>query len=158
MSISLERIDLLRERANVSYQDAKEALEKCNDDIVEALVYLEKESKLRPERKSKCEGKFMSTVKDVLRKGNETKFIIKKDAENIINLPVTAAVLIGIVATPVVVIGLPVALLTKHKIKIEKEDGGDLQINKVLDKVSNVVDDMTDKLRTETALEQGTEK
>ncbi|MDF2545258.1 MAG: hypothetical protein K0R93_156 [Anaerosolibacter sp.] len=158
MSISLERIDLLRERANVSYQDAKDALEKCNDDIVEALVYLEKESKLRPERKSKCEGKFMATVKDILRKGNETKFIIKKDDENIINLPVTAAVLIGIVATPVLVIGLPVALLTKHKIKIEKEDGGDLQINKVLDKVSNAVDDMTDKLRTETAPEQGTEK
>ncbi|MBB6214037.1 hypothetical protein HNQ80_000106 [Anaerosolibacter carboniphilus] len=151
MSITLEKIDLLRERANVSYQDAKEALEQCNNDLVEALVYLEKGSKLRPEKKTYCESKFVATVKDVLRKGNQTKFVIKKDTENIINLSVTAAVLITIVATPVVVIGLPVALLTKHKIKIEKNDGEDLQINKVLDKVSTAVNDMTDKLRNEVS-------
>jgi predicted RND superfamily exporter protein len=149
MSITLEKIDLLRERANVSYQDAKEALEQCNNDLVEALVYLEKESKLRPEKKAHCESKFVTTVKDVLRKGNQTKFIIKKDSENIINLSVTAAVIIGIIATPIVVIGLPVALLTKHKIKIEKNNGEDLPINKVLDKVSTAVNDMTDKLRND---------
>lgn len=149
MSITLEKIDLLRERANVSYQDAKEALEQCNNDLVEALVYLEKEMKLRPEKKVHCESKFVASMKDVLRKGNQTKFIIKKDSENIVNLSVTAAIIIGIVATPVVVIGLPVALLTKHKIKIEKNNGEDLPINKVLDKVSTAVNDMTDKLRND---------
>ncbi len=30
MSISLEKIDLLKERANVGYKEAKEALEQCD--------------------------------------------------------------------------------------------------------------------------------
>lgn len=45
MSISIEQIDLLRKRANVGYKEAKEALEKCNGDIVEALSYLEEQNK-----------------------------------------------------------------------------------------------------------------
>ena len=42
MSVNLELIDELRKRANVSYEDARDALEKCNGDMVEALIYLEK--------------------------------------------------------------------------------------------------------------------
>ncbi len=42
MNINLEQIDLLRERANVSYNEARETLQECNNDIIEALVYIEK--------------------------------------------------------------------------------------------------------------------
>ncbi len=38
MNVSLEQIDLLRKRANVSYEEAKEVLEKFDGDIIEALV------------------------------------------------------------------------------------------------------------------------
>lgn len=41
MSTSLEKIDLIKNRTNVSYSTAKLALEKNNDDLVEALIYLE---------------------------------------------------------------------------------------------------------------------
>ena len=34
MKVNLELIDLLRERADVSYEDAKMALERCDNDIV----------------------------------------------------------------------------------------------------------------------------
>ena len=43
METTLEKIDEVRKRANVSYGEAKEALESCNGDVVEALIYLEKE-------------------------------------------------------------------------------------------------------------------
>jgi NACalpha-BTF3-like transcription factor len=46
MAVSLELIEILRERANISYEEAKEALEKCNNDVVEALIYLEKQDKI----------------------------------------------------------------------------------------------------------------
>ena len=46
MNVSLEQIDLLRKRANVSYEEAKEVLEKFDGDIIEALVYLEKNKKV----------------------------------------------------------------------------------------------------------------
>lgn len=150
MTIKLENIDLLRERAKVSYQDAKEALEKTNNDLVEALIYLEKDNKIRPEKKSCCESKAFLRAKDILRKGNTTRFIIKKEDAAVINLPVTAAVIIGIVATPVVVFGIPVALLTKHKIRFQKQDGGeDLQVNKVMDQMSCAVNNMKTQLCSE---------
>jgi len=148
MSITLEQIDLLRERANASYQDAKEALEKSNNNLVEALVYLEKENKIKASPKT-CDRRFIERAKYIVKKGNETKFIIKKDNNNIINLPVTAAIIIGVVATPVAIIGIPVALLTNHRIKIEKENGEEAQVNKIFDTVSDKVNSMADMLSKE---------
>ena len=45
MKISLEAIDQLRMRANISYREAKELLEETGGDLIEALVYLEENSK-----------------------------------------------------------------------------------------------------------------
>ena len=36
----LEKVEKLRERANVSYEDAKEALEASEWDLLDAMVYL----------------------------------------------------------------------------------------------------------------------
>ncbi|MFZ5969817.1 MAG: DUF4342 domain-containing protein [Bacillota bacterium] len=149
MSATLQQIDLLRERANVSYQDAKDALESCNYQIVDALVYLEKENKLKfKQKKKECEGKFIAKVKEIVRKGNKTRFIIQKNQADVVNLSVTTTVVIGVIATPVVVFGIPAALITNHKIKIEKENGEDVNVNKIFDKVSTAVNSMTDKLNT----------
>lgn len=45
---TLELVEKLRTHANVSYDDAKEALDACGDDILEALIYLERHGKVRP--------------------------------------------------------------------------------------------------------------
>ncbi|HCQ90008.1 MAG TPA: ubiquitin, partial [Clostridium sp.] len=37
--ITLEKIDMLRERVNITYSEAKRVLELCNGDVLEALVY-----------------------------------------------------------------------------------------------------------------------
>lgn len=145
MSITLQQIDLLRERANVSYEAAKDALEKTNGNIVEALVYLEKEGKTKKAKHSDC--KFWEKTKILISKGNETRFIIKnKENSDIVNLSVNVSILIGIIATPVVVIGLPAALLTKHKIRVARPDGEDLKVNKIFDKVSDTVNSVADNL------------
>lgn len=41
----LEKVEKLRERADVSYEEAKEALEACDWDLLDAMVWLEKEGK-----------------------------------------------------------------------------------------------------------------
>jgi len=46
--ITLEQVDKLRKRANVSYAEAKEALEKCNGDLLDAMVFLEQQGKTSP--------------------------------------------------------------------------------------------------------------
>ena len=46
--ITLEQVDKLREKANVSYDEAKAALEASNGDMLEALINLEKQGKVIP--------------------------------------------------------------------------------------------------------------
>lgn len=45
---SMEHIEKLREKANVSYTEAKAALDACGDDLLEALLYLERQGKVKP--------------------------------------------------------------------------------------------------------------
>lgn len=45
MKVTIEQVEKLQERANVSYEEAKDALEKCEGDILEALIMLEKDGK-----------------------------------------------------------------------------------------------------------------
>ena len=41
----LEKVEKLREKANVSFAEAKEALDNTGGDILDALIYLEKQGK-----------------------------------------------------------------------------------------------------------------
>lgn len=45
MKVTIEQVEKLQQRANVSYEEAKSALENCDGDILEALIMLEKEGK-----------------------------------------------------------------------------------------------------------------
>ncbi len=144
MKVTLEEIDLLRKRADVSYEDAKEALEKFEGDMVEALVYLEKENKINHKKKCESKSQFISKVKSIIKKGNRTKFIIKNDESVVLNIPITIVILLTIFTTPFVIIGLIAAILTKHKISIEKPEGGSVEkVNKVFDKMTSTVNDIT---------------
>lgn len=50
MEITLERVERLREKADVSYAQAKEALEYSEGDLLDALIYLEEQGAIpRPE-------------------------------------------------------------------------------------------------------------
>ena len=44
----LEKIEKLRERAQVSYDEARVAYEQANGDLLDALIILEKQGKVRP--------------------------------------------------------------------------------------------------------------
>ncbi|HPF19641.1 MAG: DUF4342 domain-containing protein [Bacillota bacterium] len=46
--ITLEQVEKLRDRANVSYDEARAALEEANGDILEALIRLEKKGSVAP--------------------------------------------------------------------------------------------------------------
>ena len=41
----LEKVELVRAKAGVSYQDAKEALEACEYDVLDAIIWLENAGK-----------------------------------------------------------------------------------------------------------------
>lgn len=146
MSINLEQIDLLRERTGVSYNEAKEALEKSNNDLVEALIYLEKNHEFKTHKKVDCGKDFTSKCKEVIQKGNSTRFIVKKKDDVVVNLPVTVAGITTVVAFPLAVTGVILALATNHRIKIQKNDGKNIEVQEVLNKMSTAVNNATTNL------------
>lgn len=46
--VTLEQVEKLCERANISYDEAKKALEETNGDILEAIINLEKQNRIKP--------------------------------------------------------------------------------------------------------------
>ncbi|WP_443663484.1 DUF4342 domain-containing protein, partial [Clostridium sp.] len=147
------QIDELRKRANVSYEDAKNALEQNEGNIIESLIYLEKQNKIKPDEKTCNESTFFKKIKILIKKCNETKLVIKKNDNVILNICITLAVILTIVATPLVIVGLVLAIITKHKIRIVKKNNEDSQVNKIFDKMSVVVNNVTAKINEEMKTE-----
>ena len=154
MSVNLEQIEMLRARANVSYGEAKELLEKCNYNVVDALIELEKQSKVNaPKTEAATETCCGGTVKKIFKlgeklfhKGNETKFVISKADQKIVDLPVNVVILSTIIAAPITVFGVIGALVTNHKIRFSHPSGEDLKINQTMDKISNVVSNVSSQV------------
>ncbi|WP_017413844.1 DUF4342 domain-containing protein [Clostridium tunisiense] len=142
MTVRLENIDEVRRRANVSYEDAKAALEMCNDDIVEALVYLEREKKFKTSAQYEERPSLWDKFKALVKKGNNTSFIIRKRENTIFSMPVTAAVIITIIAPYLTVIGVLSAFFTGHRVKFQGKNGDCTGVNSVFDKVANTVDNV----------------
>ena len=50
-----EKVEQLRAKANVSYEEAREALNQSNGDVLEAMIYLEKEGKVKTREQVQAE-------------------------------------------------------------------------------------------------------
>jgi len=153
MKITLEQIDFLRERANVSYREAKEALEQTEGDMVEALVLLEKQNKLSSKKQSSgksSEGNGLwISIKNFFKRMNKIRFILRNEKSVLINFPLTIALILAIVATPFVVVGILVALFTGYRIQFKTDNGEDMAVNKYFDKMSDSVRSMGEGLKSE---------
>lgn len=153
MPVTLEQIEMLRARANVSYAEAKEVLEKCNGDVLEALISLETQARLKAPKTDDSESgccktskSFMKTVKKLIKKGNETKFVIRKAESTVIDIPVSILVIITVIMPPLTVAAILLAMITNHKLSFVKPDGEGLKINNTLDKVSSCVTSVSNKV------------
>ena len=153
MSMNLEQIDELRKRANVSYEDAKNALEQNEGNMIDSLIYLEKKNKIKPDEKSCNDSTFFKKIKFLIKKGNETRLVIKKNDNMVLNICITLAVILAVAAFPVVIVALLLAIITNHKIRIVKKNNEDSKVNKIFDKVSVVVNNVTTKINEEMKTE-----
>lgn len=144
MSISLEQIDEMRKRTNCSYEEAKELLEKNNGDLLEAIVDFEKRHRGQFNRKKDSNNNtgtsFGEKMHDLIQKGFKTRFIIEKDKNILINLSVNVLILIILFTLPIFwfyPIAVILAYLLGCRIKIKKNKGGDIDINKMVENVGN---------------------
>lgn len=146
MSISLELIEKLKEKVNISYADAKEALEKCNGDLVDALIYVEKENKIKATPEENKSPGFWDTVKKWVKRCNDTRLVISKNTETVLNLSLTIFIILAIIATPFVFIALLLALFTGHRFRLKATGCDETNINKTFDDISTAASKVTDKV------------
>lgn len=155
--ITLEKVDMVKDRMYVTYAEAKEALEKNDGDVLDAIVYLEQKIKAESvdnnesaeEVRETCEtvDDFKVWLKDLINKGNVNRIKIKKDDKVLIDIPVNAGIAAGVIAAVIpqlLVIGVITAVATKLTIEITKDDGTVEVVNKV---VKDVAEDVSKKTK-----------
>lgn len=133
MNINLQQIDELRNRANVGYAEAKDALERYNGDIVEALAYLEQNKRIKQGFKE-TSNDVVATANSLLDKGFKTRVLVKKDGIVKINISANTAIFFGIIGFHAAIVAGIVGLVTNHKLCIEKYSGEIVNVN---DSVAN---------------------
>ncbi|MCM8710418.1 DUF4342 domain-containing protein [Clostridium sp. SYSU_GA19001] len=145
--ITLEKIDLVRERTGASYAEAKEALEACSGNVVDAIIYMEKNKKSPLEGVYASKDEFLTWIKDLINKGNVTRIRVKKEDKVLVDMPVNAGIAVGIIAyaiwTPLIAIGVIGAVVTNLTIEITKKDGSVEVVNKI---IKSTVQDMKEKV------------
>ncbi|WP_045144637.1 DUF4342 domain-containing protein [Clostridium butyricum] len=149
-NITLEQVDVVRERCNVSYAQAKEALEACNGDVLEAIIYIEQNQKKENENSETKENEYAfnaismeelkNLIKGLIEKGNVTRIKIKKDDKEILDIPVNAGIAASVIAItipPILAAVVIAAIATQITIEVTKEDGSVEVINKYVTQVAN---------------------
>lgn len=158
-NITLEQVDKVRERCNVSYAEVKEALVNSDGDVLEAIIYLEQKQKndnntFNNDDSSGNENNWDSAfnsmsvdeiknmIKGLVEKGNVTRIKIKKNDEEILDIPVNAGIAASVIAItipPILAAALIAAIATQVTIEITREDGSVEVVNKYVTKVANDV-------------------
>ena len=153
MEITLEKIELVKDRTGVGYKEAKDALEKTDGSVVDAIILIEDsidESTKENETKTIA---IIDKIKEAVRKGNVSKITISKDGEKILNLPINVG-LVGTVLFPwAAVAGCVAAFGTKCTVELTKEDGSVVDVSgkaasafeTVKDKSGVLYDEVKDK-------------
>ena len=159
--ITIESIEQVMQRVpKATYAEVKEALIKCDGDVVDAIILLQDNSTQSDETRNKKSfedvfGKDSQQIKDevseLIRKSNVIRIVIEKNGKIIMNIPISVG-FVGVVFAPILsVIGLSASVIAKYRIKIKNEDEGttvDLgefseeKLNMIKDMVSSAAKDV----------------
>jgi len=132
IEITLEKIELVKDRTGVSYKEAKEALETANGNVVDAIIYVEERID-GSAPKSRTIDNMIAKIKEAVKKGNVTKLTISKNDEMLLNLPVNIGI-IGTVLFPWAGLAAAIAALgTKCEVNLVKDDGEVVSISEKVD-------------------------
>lgn len=153
-----EKVEKLREHANVSYEEAKQALENSNWDMLDAMIFLEQSGKVHgPEQSSyttqaekvkididekECKSSFSDNLRrfgnwclKLIEKGNNNSFCVERGNREIFRVPITLLVVLLVFAFWVVVPLLVVGLFFNMRYQFAGPDvrSVDIDINRAMD-------------------------
>lgn len=175
--INLENVEKLREHTGVSYEDARDALKAANGDLLEALIYLERQGKLKDTQKTghyksssksdytadgnfgfddnKTNG-FIAALKKIgkaivyiIEKGNKNSLEVNRKKKHILSLPLTVVVLLLLVAFWLVVPLMVIGLFFGFRYAFAGDDMEEIQINEKMEKFKDKVSDFAEDVKEE---------
>ena len=126
MEITLESIDAVRERTGASYSEAKEALEKSEGSVVDAIVLLENKSGAKTDE-------IIEKIKALVKEGNVNKIRVKRGDQVLLTVPVNLGIvgwLVGLAAAPWwgILAAAAAAYGFECKFEIVKDDGSSTDV------------------------------
>lgn len=177
---NFEKVEKLRERANVTYEEAKEALENSNWDILDAMIYLEKHGKtpspdqssystqnkkptVEYEEQTESKSSFTDILKrfgqwclKILEKGNRNSFCVEKGGKELFRVPVTLLVALLLFAFWVVLPLLVVGLFFSMKYHFVGPDMHtvDFDINKAMDGAAQTAENIKNEFNDAAAKDE----
>lgn len=162
-----EMIKKLMEKAHVTYEEAQEVLERCNWDLLDSIIYLERSGKVenndtttiievKEEDQKKGDnnkknnesyggigeviGRIFKGLGKVIAKGNKNYFEIKKEKEKPIRISLTISILLLVFFMPPTVLLLLIGLFCGYKYSIGGLNMKCDGVNDVFEKVSESAD------------------
>ncbi len=145
MDISLEKIDIIRDRTGVSYKEAKDALEAAGGNVVDALINIEETGNKKWTEAMSVKGtEAVDKIKNIVKSGNVNRIRIKRDEYVILDIPVTAGALSAVVVPQLTAIGTAIALMSKCTIEVERPNKETINVNNM---IANTADDIASKLK-----------
>lgn len=168
----LEKVEKIREKTGVTYEEARAALEAADGDVLDALVYLEGQGKIKePEvavYSTKAEQepseefkeaaktyeastketfgdqvkKFLKWCGRMIKKGCENFFIVTKNGEEMMTMPVLVIVLLVVFAfwltIPIMIVGLFCGFRYQFQGNITKAVDVNMACDKVAEAAENI--------------------
>lgn len=140
----MEKMDALKDRLNVTYAQAKEALDASEGDVTKALLYLEKQRETFDEpgeqeseqtfNQGKAETEkfvrgIIEQIKSIIQEGNTTKIRLKNGDKVLFEVPATMGVVgIGLMLfsplmLAITALGTAAAVSREMVLEIQKSDG-----------------------------------
>lgn len=120
--ITLEKIDIIRERTGAGYREAKEALEAAGGNVVEALIAME--ARKPPgwtEEFSVRSGEVVDKIKEIVRQGNVSKIRVKQEGKVLVEIPVTLGAIGAVFLPHLAALGALVAMVSQCTLEVVRE-------------------------------------
>ena len=163
----LEMVEKLREKTGVTYDEAKEALEKCNWEMLDALIELERQGKIKESRTASYSTKdaeqqeapvsqtvqdkttfgdlfrrFISWIGKWVQKGNQNFLRIEHKGKDLMNISITVLILLLLIAFWAVLIVLVVGLFCGCRYSFWGPQLGREDVNQAMDKAHDMAEEL----------------
>ena len=172
----LEMVEKIREKTGVTYEEAREALEKANWDMLDAVVTIEKEHPAKPAAETVKEEKteevkatkvfknarrvsaseigdkvagVLKWIGNIIRKGECNHLEVIRKEETVMELSMVTLLLLFLVNWWIPAILIVAGLFTGYKFRVTGKGAAGRIVNTVSEKASAAADEIISKISDE---------